>query len=365
MLNYTDIHIPIFNIPVIGTTISILSMASTRISEQLPPHIDSTQAPVAFGNRAIPRLSVELQDPELYMRQKALAALCDLVHDPERAYEAIHNGCLEKLKVLLQDNDSSVRIKTTEVLYLLAAHNVGREAFLQRDVVAPLSDLLDEPVDACRKIMHSVLKRVAEFPTGAAYIVTLGLVPRLVMKLPVEKDGIRALILATLSYCVRVDALPALDSDGVLMLRNQLSHPSADIRRAAASAMVGISVPLEGKHKVCDEGVLPVLVKLLSDWDAEVTASAAGTIMNTAIITEGKFQALEAGAVLPLLKLVESKDRAVCANSLRALTILAEVPCAREQLREHLPLLEARLNHPASIIHRAAATAIRVISWTP
>ena len=71
-------------------------------------------------------------------------------------------------------------------------------------------------------------------------IVTLGLIPRLVMKLPVEQEEIRALILATLSYCVRVDALPALASDGVPMLRNQLSHPSPDIRRAAASAMLGI-----------------------------------------------------------------------------------------------------------------------------
>ncbi|CAB1320256.1 unnamed protein product [Coregonus sp. 'balchen'] len=321
-------------------------MASTRISEQLPPHIDPTQAPVAFGNRALPRLSLELQDPQLCIRQRALAALCDLVHDPERAYEAIHKGCLERLKVLLQDGDSSVRFKTTEVLYLLATHNVGREAFLTWDVVAPLSDLLDEPVDACRKNMHRALKMVAEFPAGAVCMVTLGLVPRLVMKLPVEQEEIRALILATLSYCVRVDALPALASDGVPMLRNQL-------------------VPSEGKHKVCEEGVLPVLVKLLSDCDPGVTASAAGTIMNTAIITKGKYQALKAGAIPPLLELVGSEDRAVCANALRALTALAEAPCAREQLLEHVPLLKARLNHPAAIICRAAATAIRVISWTP
>ena len=43
---------------------------------------------------------------------------------------------------------------------------VPREAFLTWDVVAPLSDLLDEPVDACRKNMHRALKMVAEFPAG-------------------------------------------------------------------------------------------------------------------------------------------------------------------------------------------------------
>lgn len=75
-------------------------MASTRISDQLPPLLDPTKAPVAFGNRALPRLSMELQSPKLYIRQRALTALCDLVHDPERAYEAIQKGIVGVLNSL-------------------------------------------------------------------------------------------------------------------------------------------------------------------------------------------------------------------------------------------------------------------------
>ena len=37
-------------------------------------------------------------------------------------------GCLESLKALLKDNNDMVRIKTTEVLYIMATHNVGRWA---------------------------------------------------------------------------------------------------------------------------------------------------------------------------------------------------------------------------------------------
>lgn len=44
--------------------------------------------------------------------------------------------------------------------------SVCREAFLRYNVVGPLSDLLDEPVDACRRNMHRALKMVAEFPAG-------------------------------------------------------------------------------------------------------------------------------------------------------------------------------------------------------
>lgn len=49
-----------------------------------------------------------------------------------------------------------------------------------------------------------------------------------------------------------------------------------------------LSVPADGKMKVCEENLLPILVKLLSDDDQEVVANAAGTIMNTAVITKGQ-----------------------------------------------------------------------------
>lgn len=37
-------------------------------------------------------------------------------------------GCLESLKALLKDSNHMVRIKTTEVLCIMATHNVGRWA---------------------------------------------------------------------------------------------------------------------------------------------------------------------------------------------------------------------------------------------
>ncbi|MGH0186291.1 UNVERIFIED_CONTAM: hypothetical protein FKN15_020781 [Acipenser sinensis] len=55
-------------------------------------------------------------------------------------------------------------MKTTEVFYRLATHNVGRVAFLKSDVILPLSQLFDEPVDVCRKNMHMAIEMMSEFP---------------------------------------------------------------------------------------------------------------------------------------------------------------------------------------------------------
>ncbi|XP_027024062.1 radial spoke head 14 homolog [Tachysurus fulvidraco] len=336
----------------------MLLMAGSRLC-------DVPRVPVAFGKRAVPKLITQLHDEELKIRQGALCSLCDLLHDPERVYEALHHGCLERLKVLMKDDDVLVRTKTTEALLQLVTRSLGREAVLQCDVLRPLSELLDEPDDVCRENVHRVLKLMSEFPAAVVFMVSLGLIPRLVMKVPVERENIRELVLSTLSFCMRLDALPALASDVVIILKEQLYHPSTHIRRAASSAMMAISVTAEGKVRLCEEKVVPMLVKLLSDDDLEVQANAAGALMYTTVITQGKYQALEAGALPPLLCLVNNEDVASCAYALRALTCLAQAPSGRAQLIHHLPQLEARLCHPASIIQSAAATAMQVISWTP
>ncbi|MFT7811839.1 radial spoke head 14 homolog isoform X1 [Arapaima gigas] len=333
-------------------------MANARISMHLPPCIDPSRAPLAFGSRALPQLTEQLGDPEPVTRRRVLAALCDLVHDPEKALEAINTGCLEKLKALLQDEDSTVRVKTTELLYLLGTYNLGRGAVLKHDVIALLSNMLDEPVDACRKNVHQALELLAQFPAGADSILSLGLVPRLVMKLSEEQQEIQAYILATLSSCTWVDALPALSSNGVSVLRDLLSHPSTSIRRAATRAMVAMSVPAEGKVKVCDEDVLPVLVELLSDGDPGVKANAAGTIMNTAVITAGKVQALKAGAITPLLTLVDSTDTAVCANALRALTTLAEPSGGHRCPCHHLEALDRTIGWCTGVLQRVLRAVV-------
>ncbi|GAB5579172.1 radial spoke head 14 homolog [Prionailurus iriomotensis] len=159
-------------------------MAHARISMYLPPDINPTQAAIAYGCRALPKLNEELQSEDLLTRQKALMALCDLMHDPEHVYVAIDTGCLESLKALLKDNNDMVRIKTTEVLYIMATHNVGRkpegcglhqpaqaqsgsrEGFLEHDVILALSYLLNNPQSACRKNLHLAFKHVAQLPSG-------------------------------------------------------------------------------------------------------------------------------------------------------------------------------------------------------
>ncbi|GLD68444.1 radial spoke head 14 homolog [Lates japonicus] len=342
--------------------------------------IDPTRAPVAFGRRAVPQLFEELQRPETGRRRRALASLCDLVHDPERLYQTVNGGFLEQLKVLLTDEDPSLRAKTCDLLHLLTAHSVGRQALLSSSLLPPLSQLLDDCSSSCRRNVHRVLNRLAQLPAGADALLTL--VPKLMLKLrEEEEEEVQVLLLSTLSCCSRLDALPALASDGISLLQRKLSHRSTNIRREAAAAMMALSVPEDGKRQVCEEAILPVLVDLLQDEDVEVQANAAGVIMYTVVITTGKQQCLDLDVVPVLLHLASKKKeeeeeedverrrrrKALVMYSLRALTALAEAPDGRRLLLEQLPLLMERSEAAEEDrdIRRAALTAIRVVTWTP
>ncbi|XP_036679753.1 radial spoke head 14 homolog isoform X1 [Balaenoptera musculus] len=340
-------------------------MAHAQISKYLPPDINPTQAAIAYGCRALPKLNEELQSEDLLTRQKALMALCDLMHDPEHVYTAIRIGCLESLKALLKDTNDLVRIKTTEVLYVMATHNVGRDGFLEHDVIHALSFLLSDPQSACRENLHLAFKHLAQLPAGAKGIVNSSLIPSLVWKLQREEEGIQELLLDTLAACLMEDATEALASRAVPFLKEKLLSANSNIRSKATQALIAVSIPLEGKNQMWQHDVIPILVHLLKDKEEEVQANAAGALMYVTVTTEGKYAALDAEAIRPLLELLQSSLSKARLNAIKVLTMLAEAPEGRKLLQSHVPTLRALEEDTSAAVQRAAQIAVKVIEWKP
>ncbi|XP_069353561.1 radial spoke head 14 homolog [Eulemur rufifrons] len=341
-------------------------MAQARISMYLPPDINPTKAAIAHGCRALPKLNEELQSEDLTTRQKALMALCDLMHDPEYVYQAIDIGCLESLKALLKDINDLVRIKATEVLHIMATHNVGRDGFLEHGIIPALSLLLNDANPICRENLHKAYKHLAQVPAGAQGIVNSGLIPSLVWNLQKEQMAVQELILDTLASCLQEDATEALGSRVVPFLKQQLLSGNDSIRAKAACTLMAISIPLQGKNQVWQYDVIPLLVHLLKDDVDEVQANAAGALMYATVTTEGKYAALEAEAIHPLLDLLRSPFNKVRLNATKALTMLAEAPEGRKALQSHVHNFRALQGEAIEAsTRRAAEIAIKVIEWKP
>lgn len=343
-------------------------MAFTVISAKYPPQIDPTRVPLAYGDRALPKLNRELQDHVLLTRQRALMSLCDYLHDPEHIAEALRVGIAKSLKGLLTDEDSTVRQKATECLYVMAGHAVGRDAFLENEIIIPVSKLFDDPVDIARKNAHKAMEMIGETPPGAAGIVAANLVPKLVEKLQAEVDEIKELILDTLHFCMRVDTDHALDAGAMEVYTDLLTHPIDTIRAKAARDIMDLSVPLAGKNKAVEVRALPALVSLLQDKATDVRAKAAGAIMTITITTQGKKTAIRSGAIKDLVGLVNDEDSEVRLNALKAITCLSEAPEGRRNLLHHVDQIRNRTTpdqERSEAVRRAAEIAVKVITWKP
>ncbi|PIK34347.1 hypothetical protein BSL78_28834 [Apostichopus japonicus] len=340
-------------------------MATTRISAQLPPNIDPTKAPLAYGDRAIPKLNRELQDEELITRQRALMTLCDHLHDPEHIVEALRLGVVESLKALLTDSDGTVRHKATEVLYIIAGHNVGRDAFLDYSIIPPLAKLFDDDLDIVRRNSHMAIEMVSEFAPGAEGVVQNNLIPILVEKLKSELDEIKEYILDTLHFCLRLDQEQALKAGAMEVFTQLLVHVSSIIRAKAARDIMDLSVPLDGKNRACSVNTLPALVTLLDDTDADVRAKAAGAIMTITITTEGKKTAISSGALPKLVQLVNDNCSEVRLNTIKAITTLSESPDGREELMKSVEDIKLRMSDDSAAVRKAAEIAVKVITWLP
>lgn len=340
-------------------------MASTVISAKYPPQIDITRTPLAYGERALPRLNRELQDATLLTRQRAVMSLCDYLHDPEHIAAALREGIAGSLKKLLSDADLTVRQKSTECLYVMAGHAIGREAFLENGIIMPLSSLFDDKEDIARKNAHQAVEMIAETPQGAEGIVNAKLVPKLVKKLKIEHDEIKEFILDTLHFCLLVSTDDALAHEGMEVFTELLSHQSPSLRAKAARDIMDLSAPLAGKDKAVEVKCVAILVDLLKDETSDVRAKAAGALMTITITTKGKYTALEAEAIPPLVELVDDQTSEVRLNALKALTCLAECPEGRKMLNEHVDKIRAHCEDAIPAVVKAAQIAVDVITWKP
>lgn len=341
-------------------------MAHTVISANFPPNIDITKAPLAYGDRALPKLNRELKDKELVVRQRALVALCDVLHNPEHISESIRVGIVVSLRKLLEDRDATVRIKTTEALQVMAGHAIGRDAILEYNVIRPLSKLFDDEEYKARMLSHKAILMASKSPPGPEGVVNAQLIPVLVNKLMDEEDEIKEIILDTLHFCMKINTAEALKSNAMEIFTHLLHHENTNIRSKAARDIMDLSFPLEGKDAACNTSAVPILSQLLADESSSVRSNAAGALMAISITTKGKYASIQAGTIQKLIPLLNDQSSEVRLNTLKTITELSEAPPGRSELLESLAEVQKLVHdNESAAIRKAARIAVKTITWKP
>lgn len=342
-------------------------MAKTLISARLPPDIDPTKARLAYGERALPKLNEELNSGDVYIQQKALSSLSEVLHDPEYVSKAIKCHIVESLKMLLESSDEVVRTKTTECQLIISGHAIGRKTLIEVGAIQPIAKLFDDICQDVRLNAHKTIEMLSTAQPGPEAIVECGLIQILIKKLGESQNNeIKQLVLDSLHRCMRVKPEEALQYNAMALFTSLLGDENAVIRAKAAMDIKELSFPTKGKDKACDEGTVSILAKLLDDDDMDVRTQACAALMVITITTRGKTLALESRVLPRLLKLLNEPSVELRLNALKAITTLSEAPKARTELQVSLKdILKLKDDHDSQAIRKAAQIAERTITWKP
>jgi hypothetical protein len=264
-----------------------------------------------------------VQDGDLVTRQRALVALCKLLHDPEYIAAALNAGVGDAATRLLLDPDETVRIKASELWCTMTGHSLGRTFFVRHGTVDALQQLLDDRIAPVRHNVHECLRLVAKSSDGAQNINERKLIPALVERVASEPIALQTIILETLYQLIRHAAQPALDCNAMAVFTTLLEDARSPTAGAAALAISALSVPFEGKEAAVRSGAVPRLVLLL---DSPARAHAASALMSITVARAGKYEAMLNNTVSVLRRVLEKDSVRGSAGTLCACVLTQPSP---------------------------------------
>ena len=197
----------------------------------------------------------------------------------------ISTDIVKKLTKMIQDEDITIRQKTTESLLTIAGSATGRLALVKQGSLLYLSKLFDDQDVLIRRNTHSILARVTISYQGVENLLSYSVTSILVQKLSIEKYDIQIPILETLSNCIRLGKEPmnpgdAIKSDAVTVFTSLLQNSSvSQVKVLAANALMALTFFPEAKKLACKGNTMTVLISLLLHGKSEVRAAVAGALM--------------------------------------------------------------------------------------
>ncbi|XP_065159938.1 radial spoke head 14 homolog [Atheta coriaria] len=213
---------------------------------------DITRRPLAFGRLAMPKLLRELHNSNQCMVKQAITTICDLVHDPERNYEAIKLHLPGRLVPLLEHPDAEVRERTLIALTTIGNLMDGKNAIVKNnEMMKNIKLCMEDEEIPVRLQAFSLLETLSLIWMVADVLVDNGYVELLVEILKrtyqVEDKDVLILIMQTvehLMYCNGKQlAFECGYFDVVLSVLKENSDPNV-----IAAALKSISILLQLKE---------------------------------------------------------------------------------------------------------------------
>lgn len=349
----------------------------TQYSVILPEKVDATRHELAFGRQGIPKLINEGLQNNLYLQQRSVVALSQLLHDSNNIASSLDAGILPMLNGLLTGSvgDITIRQKSIDCLYLLSTSQLGRSVIVSSpilDSVCPV-EVREDSDPYVRLKTHTLLANLTSIPEGAQAVINRNILPDFCNFLFKKEEllEVKKAMLKTLYQFLRYGQSPCVPEqvtdlkvlDSLLSLIEPTSITA--IKELALQCIMALCFHESVRHEMCDMLRLRAVTGLLNDWKSQVRAAAAGALMALTIDVSAKQILVQDLFVPKLVDLLNDDNTIVQLNVLKTLTNCAEDYRGRFQLRTSLAQIEALKASSDANVAEAARNAVKVITWCP
>lgn len=356
------------------TDTSDLESPFHRLTSEQPhiptQHVELSKRPEAFGRWALPKLRNELHNPDPKIVLEAVCSLYDIVHDSERAYEAIRLRIPDRLADLLVHEKPIIRERVCMTLTTISGLSDGRGAIVKNKLsLKNLEKLMNDSYEAIRNRTAILIESISRSWFAADYLVEAGFIKNILEILLKEEEPIQLVYLdalVTLMYGAGKDealSLGAFDTFITLM-----ETKNNEIASKAADCLMMITSTYSGKDIAYDNQILPRLTKLLHHENSGLYSSVASAIMFCTIKSRAKIRAKEIPRLVERLILLSNDwhNRSAQIFSIKALTNICEHPEVREEVKsKHLNKIEEIVVGYDEDLSRYKGILLSIIKWLP
>lgn len=304
------------------------------------------------------------------MRQKALYALIELLHDPVNVSQAVSHGLVQSLNARCADPNACIREYSVIALGMVAEQHLGLQELYDQDSIRVLCGMADDSDHVTRCNVFLSLLKVAHTPAGVQSILDVeASFENIVEKCRWDDVEVKNLALELLYAILKIQpeisteqTTLAIKSLGVL-----LEETEAPLRQWSLNNLMVLTISSEGKQIAIDENVVPLMVRLLSDDESTVRAASMGALMNITVCDQGKRMLLRNDGITSMAAMLNhSVNEVSLLNVVKCIANVAECPEAREGLLPCVARLkELEESTDNKLLARNCAVAIEAVTWVP
>ncbi|XP_031344403.1 radial spoke head 14 homolog isoform X2 [Photinus pyralis] len=278
-----------------------------RLTSQTPSipseHLDVTRRPLAFGRWALPKLMRELHHEDNQIVLQSVTSLTDLLHDPEKVYQALKLKIPDRLADLLSHELPEIRERVCITLIILAGVADGRAAIVQNKLLLDnLAKLMDDQQSGLRFKAAMLLEMLSRSWFAGDFLVDAGFIKLILNRIYQENGEIRVIYLETLISLMYAEGKDqALTLGAFDLFVACLEDEAEPVVAKAADCLLMLTSTRSAKDIAFDKQILKRLTKLLYHDNSEIYTSVASAIMFCTVKSEAKIQAKQLPKLLERL----------------------------------------------------------------